>query len=513
MLEKKVQEIRSVVLDGISIQEGLNEETKKIASKQKVPGFRLGMVPLDILFGMYRENIVSSVLDRVLKEKIKELPEYQEAFRYSVDFDESVQVEMGVPSDISVQVTFAYSSHFSEIEWSEFALPVLDDDISPENVHTFVGRYLKQFNRSEPLDVPRPSELGDTLRLRITIKSDGQERTSVLNVLLSSENFPEDAGIEDFIGIESGHTISQRVKVPKSFSQVPLAGKKVNFSLVVEEVRRTVACEMDDDSAKYVVGCTLETLLDRAKLLLKKFVQKLSYEVQKNCLEVKIFNIKDVSVSDMLRKHRELELRKEYTGNSAFENLVPKDQQSGWFGEIAQGILLTEMFIKDYCSKHPEACEYSSQDVVNFLENLGNSKGVSPDQLVRKYLKDRNFHVSVNDAIRYEKVIRDIIGRCALQDPKDVVSSLWKEASLNQKKYAELFGKFLEDVSVSDYIQKISLKEVDLRGAPDARSKDIIENDEAVDQGEMSESSKPEQETNSLQKEDVLQTDQENSQK
>ncbi|WP_075260917.1 trigger factor [Holospora obtusa] len=465
--KKKVQETHSIVLDGQSIQTVLNEEVQKLALKQKIPGFRLGMAPENMIFGMYEEKITSSVLDKVLAKKLKDVPACQEALKYFVRFETPVRIRYGDISDLSVEVTFAYASEFSEIQWEDVVLPVLDDEVKEEDVRAFAERYIKQFNRFESLDVSRPSELGDTLRLRIGIKNQEGERVSVINVPLLEDSFPEEVGIKDFVGVESGHSMTQRLRVPKNFSkmQVPFAGKKVEFSLLVEEVMRTIPCTLDEASVQHAVGCDLNTLLSRAKLLLKKVIQALSYEIQQTFLENKIFNLSDIELSDILLKQKVSELKEEYQESEDFKLLVSSEVREDWFQEIARSVLLMKMFIRDYALKHTDTCAHTSGDILNVLNQLSKSKsGVgSSEELVRRYFSDKDFHDFVNDFIYEKKVMQDIIRRCGRQNPEHVLSSPWKDSSFSQKIFSKLRKTFFEDISVSDYIQNLSLEGVNLR--------------------------------------------------
>ena len=484
MLEKKIQEVHSVILNGEYIQEELNREVQKLALKQKVPGFRLGMVPLNIVFNMHENQIISSTLDQVLRKKISEIPEFKESLKYSFHFPDPVNVKLGVVSDIPVEITFAYPSQFPEIQWSDVVLPVLEDTIPEDEVRAFVDRYIKQFSRCEPLENPRPSQLGDVLSVRVLVKTDKEERTSTFRLPLVKDELPEEVEIDDFIGVEPGHSVSQRFKMPHFFSSIPLAGKKVMVSLLVEDVQRNVPCALDNESAQYIANCDVETLVERGRLFLKKCIQDYSYKIQTEYLEMKIFNLHDIPVASLCVEDEIASLKKQYKDDSAFNTLIPENQRENWFQEIARCLLLKKMFIKDYALKHPECCTYTSQDVLGVLEAYANATRSSIETIMRRYLDDHEFRESIQYLIQNNKVMTDVIKNCSIQAVTSIVPSPWEHTSLNQKKYGELSEKILENVCVSTYIKEMSVQNVTFPELPDDTNSNItkyIEEDKEED--------------------------------
>ncbi|PPE03100.1 trigger factor [Holospora curviuscula] len=476
MLQQKIQEVHSITLSGVSIQEALDREVRKRAAKQKVPGFRLGMVPLNIVFDMHENEIVSSVLNQVLIEKVREIPEHKGSSKYFVQFPDPIHVKLGVTSDLPVEITFVYPSQFPDTEWSDVLLPVLDEDISEDELRTFVERYLQQFMRCEPLETPRASQWGDMLFVRMNFKDNQEERSVVSKIPLVEGEHPEYA-IEEFIGIEPGYMISQRVKIPHFLSTVPsskaLAGKRVNFSLLVEDVQRTVACALDDKSAQYTANCDLKELLERAKLFLKKRIQALSYQIQKEYLEVKIFQMHEIPVSDILIKDYARDLQRQYEANEAFNSLIPEDHRQDWYQEIARCVLLKKMFIKDYALKNPESCTPTSGEILEILDAYRRKVNASNESVLRQYLEDSSFNELIQDIIISDKVMENIVKKCGRQPPVKILPSVWKDSSFVQQKYAELSEKLTQDLSVSAYIQEIPLSNVQFLPHPNHQNSDL----------------------------------------
>lgn len=382
LANKKVEEVYSVLLSGQAIQKGLEQEVQQLALRQKVPGFRPGKVPLNVVFDMNEERVVSSVLDRLLTEKIRELDTHH-ALRHFVQLPGELRVELGKPCDIPVEVTFVYEPVFPEINWAECVLPVLSTEIEDIDLKEVTERYLKQLNRSEPLSSPRPSQLGDVLTVRVNIQDGKEERISRFRLPLVEGELPADMGIEDLVDINVGHVVTQRIKVPRSMSNVPLAGKKVVFTLAVEDIERSVPCDYDEESAQYVAKCDLATLSERIKIFIQRNIEALTHKIQQECVEARIMSLKDVDISQSLIQERSAELQKQYSTQKEFETLVPEDQRSEWYTTVARAVLTQEFFMKYYITSHAEEVTYEAADILKVLDTYASARRISHQDAVQ----------------------------------------------------------------------------------------------------------------------------------
>lgn len=460
LANKKVEEVYSVLLSGQAIQEGLEKEVQRLALRQKVPGFRPGKVPLNVVFDMNEEQVVSSVLDRLLNEKIRELDTHQ-ALRHFAQLPGELRVEFGKTSDVPVELTFVYEPIFSEINWSECVLPVLSTEIEDKDVQEITEKYLKQLNRSESLESPRPSQLGDVLTIRVNIQDGQEERVSTFRLPLIEGELPADMGIEDLINIDVGHVVTQRIKVPRFMSNVPLAGKKVVFTLTVEDIECLVPCGYDEESAQYVAKCDLATLSERIKTFLQRNIETLTHKLQQEYVEARIMSLKDIEISQSLIKERSAELQKQYGNNNKFQTLVPEDQRDAWYTTVAHSVLTQEFFMKHYATSHTQEIAYEASDILKVLEIYASTQRISHKEAVQRYMKNADFNAWVQDWVRTQKILDHIVSQCKKNEvPVTKMVSVWSDASPALQSYQQLAGGRTEEVDLPAYIRTFSLKNI-----------------------------------------------------
>lgn len=460
LANKKVEEVYSVLLSGQAIQERLEQEIQKLALRQKVPGFRPGKVPLNVVFDMNEERVVSLVLDRLLTEKIRELDTHK-ALRHFAQLPGELRVEFGKPCDVPVELTFVYEPVVPEIDWSECVLPVLSTEIEDKDIQEITERYLKQMNRSEPLESPRPSQLGDILTIRVDIQDGQEERVSTFRLPLIEKELPSDLDVEDLINIDVGHVVTQRIKVPRFMSNVPLAGKKVIFTLAVEGIERSVSCGYDEESAQYVAQCDLATLSERIKTFIQLNIKTLTHKLQQEYVEARIMSLKDIDISQSLVRERSAELQKQYSNDHEFQTLVPEDQRDSWYTTVAHALLTQEFFMKHYATSYAQEITYEASDVLKVLENYASARRISHKEAVQRYMKDTNFSTWIQDWVRTQKILDHIVSRCKKDDtPAIKMISVWSDASSVLQSYQKLVGGRTEDIDLPAYIHAFSLKNI-----------------------------------------------------
>ena len=477
MLTKKIEEVHSIILNGQAIQERLAQETKRVSLRQKIPGFRPGKVPLDIVFDMNEERVVSSVLDGLLKEKIREL-DTQNVIRTFVNVSEKVHIKFGDPCDVPVEVTVVYEPEVPEITWSDNTLPVLSTEIDDKELKEITTNYLTQMKRSQPLESPRPSQLGDVLTLRVHIQDGEEERVSTMRLPLVEGELPADVGIEDLVGIDVGHVVTQRIKIPRFMSHVPLAGKKVSFSLSVEDIQRLVPCDYDEESAQYVAQCDLATLSERIKHFIQRNIQNLTRTLQKECVEAHILSLTGVDISSHLVQERIQELRHKYDKLAEFNALVPQEDREAWYESIARAQLTRDFFIKQYAERHQEETRYDASDIFKMLEIYAKARRITSQQAVQKYMKDAEFNTWIQEWVQSQKVLEHIMTLCKQAEvPVMTAPSAWNDVEPALKIYQELVGGRTKDFDLLEYIRTLSLKHVDFSESHTAEASQVVLSD------------------------------------
>lgn len=299
-------------------------------SSLKVPGFRAGNAPADLLFRTYGsealekalEHHINEAIQKILKEHPLELagsPSYKLVDENSglsrLLTDESFQLAIDLFFEIVPAIDF--------IDVSKESITSYEAVISESDVDQWLNQMAASHQTSERYeDEGHAAQKGDTLAYVLTYETkDGQvtEREGVF--ILGQGMFP--AEFEDtLVGITSGHVIQERLRVPKFFPGKELAGKKVLFKILFKEVRKTVPQKVDEAFALSLGYANLNELKEAAHkqlariattstMLLKKrqvvdiFKKKLTFDVPQTVLDQEFAMLCRHIVKDARTKSRQ----------------------------------------------------------------------------------------------------------------------------------------------------------------------------------------------------------------
>lgn len=240
---------------------------KNLGQRVRVKGFRTGKIPRSVLQGIYGDEVKGEVRSHLVEESLGEVirerglqivsrPEVEanalseaDAFSFSAVFE--VKPEIDVKDYLGV-----------EIERVKLA-------ITDAQVDEALRRLQESHARLEPVTDRDFVQKGDFVALDFVGTIDGKTFSGG-----KGENYALEVGagqalpqFEDAVTglrVNEHHTV--QVNYPEDFSNKEIAGKVVDFSLVVREIKQKVLPVLDDDFAKDHGECaSLNELKDRIR--------------------------------------------------------------------------------------------------------------------------------------------------------------------------------------------------------------------------------------------------------
>ena len=240
---------------------------KNLGQRVRVKGFRTGKIPRSVLQGIYGDEVKGEVRSHLVEESLGEVirerglqivsrPEVEandlseaDAFSFSAVFE--VKPEIDVKDCLGV-----------EIERVKLA-------ITDAQVDEALRRLQEGHARLEPVTDRDIVQKGDFVALDFVGTIDGKTFSGG-----KGENYALEVGagqalpqFEDAVTglrVNAHHTV--QVNYPEDFSNKEIAGKVVDFSLVVREIKQKVLPVLDDDFAKDHGECaSLNELKDRIR--------------------------------------------------------------------------------------------------------------------------------------------------------------------------------------------------------------------------------------------------------
>ena len=269
--EKKVLKDHQVQLTVDFDQETFDKykisAARKISSKSKVPGFRPGKAPLDVVKRIYGEDYVDEeALELLVHDKYPELLDEAEVQPAAAGKLENVEtlnppkLVFVVPLEPIVEL-----GDYNAVRL-KYELPEISDKDVNEVIHNL------QLNYATAETVEREAKKGDLVNFKLTAEITNPDEDQSSDLLKDSpyqmvigekqrEEFPYEGFDKELIGLKENDTKNFSHKYPKNASLEKLQGKEVKFNLVINNVKELKLPEVTDEFAKDVSGLeSLETL-------------------------------------------------------------------------------------------------------------------------------------------------------------------------------------------------------------------------------------------------------------
>ena len=223
---------------------------RKIAKQAKIPGFRPGKAPYDVILRMYGEGpineeaielLVDDQYAKVLEEASVE-PSGPGSLQEIVSMD-PVKLSFLVPLKPEVVL-----GDYKDIQMEYKPEPVTDEEISE-----FLTRLQKNYATAEPVE--RPIEKGDVVYFKVSgVVGDETvlEETPVQLVMGEDEqkdNWPFKNFSKKLIGMSEGESKDTTHTYGENEPDERFQSKKVKFTITIESVKALTLPELDDEFA------------------------------------------------------------------------------------------------------------------------------------------------------------------------------------------------------------------------------------------------------------------------
>ncbi len=214
----------------------------------RLPGFRPGKIPMQILRRRYGPSVLGEVLESTVQgssaDTIREhnlRPALPPKFDI-VSFSEGADLEYKMLVEVLPEIP---EPNFGDLDIERLIVEVPDD-----SVEAAMQRIAEQQRKTEAVE--RPAENGDILVVDVEGKVGDEEIPGAAGkdrqIMLGSGGFIP--GFEEqLIGAGAGEHREVRVAFPENYAASHLAGKEAIFNVDVKEVRQRLPAVIDDDLA------------------------------------------------------------------------------------------------------------------------------------------------------------------------------------------------------------------------------------------------------------------------
>lgn len=422
-----ISDTRKDLVVTVSGDEIATEEARVLQELQKeakIPGFRPGKAPENIVRSRYRKALQEE-LNRSMNSKVyREATENSKLNVYSVvSFNEPEAFSPG--DEISVDLTVDVTPEFELPEYKGIAVKAPAAEVGDQEVDQAIDNIRGQ--RADFVEVERPAEQGDYVKLSYQGTIDGQPVRDLLpedsthGFWGSTENGWEEAGtdmarqygipeiVDGLVGKSAGDTFEVEHTFGDDFVVEELRGKTAQYKVEVHEVRERKLPEIDDEFLKSLQVESIEDLKDKVFTQLEQRKKQESEQEQRNQIVEYLLSSVDIALPESGIEGE----TQNALGRLMMENMqrgVPqeelennKEQLHSQAREQAQRDVKLQLILSRIAKE--ESIEVENEDLQRSIMNMAMQNRQSPEELVKELRKDRNRVLDIQRQILFGKTL------------------------------------------------------------------------------------------------------------
>ncbi len=242
------------------VREELEGVVSAYRSSAKIPGFRPGNAPRELVRKRYRKNITEDLKERLLPQSYQKAIAKEGLSVVSIIGVENVELDDDGDGPLRFQVTVDVEPEFALPPYKGISLKRNETDVREEEVEQTVQHLLEQHATYEDVS-DRGVKKGDLVQVDYTGTVEGtpvEEVDPEAKGLGEREDFwlkaDDDAFLPGFAdglqGVEIGSTCTIQSVFPDDFPASGLAGKTAEYKVTVKGIRESRLPEIDEEFLK-----------------------------------------------------------------------------------------------------------------------------------------------------------------------------------------------------------------------------------------------------------------------
>jgi trigger factor len=280
----------------------LDRAYRSIANQVKIPGFRKGKVPKQIIDAQIgREAVHEEFLNAAVPVYYRQAISDEDLAPITDPEIDLTEFEDDTPLVFTAVVEIRPRLEFTTQDYEGVKVLKPDTEVTDAEIDEWIERVRERFAELEPAE--RPSIEGDFVTVDLHATVDGAEvedlaRTDYLYSVGSAEFGPALDG--QLLGKKAGEIIEAHDEIPDRFGE-ELAGKAATYRVLVKDVKARRLPELDDELAKTASEFdTMQELRDDLRERLHDMKEREAIGVIRDrALEAMIANV-DVELPDSL---------------------------------------------------------------------------------------------------------------------------------------------------------------------------------------------------------------------
>jgi trigger factor len=407
----------TVTTEASELEEYLEKAYRWLVKRTEVPGFRKGNAPRDILekhIGRDKllEDAIKDALPSICNDAIKE-------HNLEPIMQPMVKIVQNEPLKFEMIVALK-----PLVELGDYKTMVVEADpleVSDEELNDVLDNLRKQYGGQYDIS-DSPIKKGDTVRADIMaeVYESPFLRNKGVTFQLDSEFAKDIPGLADkIVGMKKDEEAKFKLTLPDDYENKVVAGKEVQFTVKIHDVKGTTLPELTDEFAKKVSPDieSVDALKDRIRTNLQsekernavsnyeeKVIEKL---IESSKLEYPPVMV-DMELQSLIQEYKK-QVQASCRDEKEFEERmkqIPEAKLRENGKPLAKKRVLWTLVVSEVAKQ--EEITVSKEEIDEEIENMIKGAGQNKEEM-RKYIQDNNGHIEVENFLSAKKTIKKLV--------------------------------------------------------------------------------------------------------
>ncbi|MBM4140800.1 MAG: trigger factor [Nitrospira sp.] len=286
-----------------AIENEIKDSLERLRQKTKIPGFRPGRAPMNLIEKRFGKEVEAEALEKVIPEFYSRALKEAELTPVTTPvFDEKFDFKRNSPLNLSLTVEVmpkVENLHYEGVKVREIPIVVGEAEVEDSLKRLQDERAIFEVAEKE-------IEMDDIATFDyIDCEIVGEEKDPTLKdeiLKMGNEVFPLDI-IEKMIGKKKGDVVEFTKTFSEMFRVKEFAGKTLSMKVMIKEVKRKILPEIDDEFAKDLGFENMAALKEKIKEKIYDVKKRHAVKIQKAEMLNKLIESNTFDVPETLLKN------------------------------------------------------------------------------------------------------------------------------------------------------------------------------------------------------------------
>ena len=239
-----------VALPAADIARKIETKLNELAHSARLPGFRPGKVPINLLRKRYGDSVKHEVMEEAISESSRAVIS-ERGIRIALP--PRVELSGAPEGDLEYTMAVELMPEIAQPDYGAINLERLVAEVDENEVEGRLRKFAEALGEETVVSEARPAQIGDIVIVDVLGPDDKWpfDTTTSHGVRIRLGEAGALPGFGDqLLGLNTGDRVSVTVTLPAEIKRQDLAGKEKTYEVEIKELRTRKSAEINDELAK-----------------------------------------------------------------------------------------------------------------------------------------------------------------------------------------------------------------------------------------------------------------------